>query len=618
MAVSDLPKLVRNAGRFNEVVGAALKYGIAPWLSDVKADWVQRHLRTEDGQKIGDLSEPVRVRMALTELGTTFIKLGQILSTRADLVGPELAAELSELQSSTPPDTAEQVIETIREELGDHPDNLFREFEADAFASASIGQVHRAVLEDETQVVVKVQHAGIEDRVQNDLEILIELAKLAETYSDEVAQYNPVATAKEFRKTLLDELDFTREQRNLIRFAGNFAKEPGVFFPTPHPQCCSQRVLTMDALHGISVSKKGLLEQSGFDLTDVARRGADLFLKMVFRDGFYHADPHPGNLMVLQDAVIGVLDCGMVGRVDEELREQVEDLLIAAIDKDADRLLDTVVPLGELPADFDRSRLRSDLVEFIEEYGTQSIDQFDLGGALNGMTAIIRQHHILLPSRVSLLVKMLVMLEGTAQQLNPDFNIVELLEPYRAEAIKRRLSPQRMLRKLQNSHRDWSRLVESLPGDVSDIVNRIRRGSFDVHLEHRKLGSIVNRLVLGLLASALFVGSASLLSNQVKPLVYDTSVPGAAGCLVAVILVRSCFSRSRSRATFNDTCCDCLGMMLDVVKRSRASLRTWLGFSENLTAITVAMLGACVVPSEFGLRVFQGPTSDEYLSRNTG
>jgi ubiquinone biosynthesis protein len=536
VAVSDLPKLVRNAGRFNEVIAVSLKYGIAPWLSNVPADWVQRLLRSADGQPIGDLPEAVRVRMALTELGTTFIKLGQILSTRADLVGPELAAELSELQASTPADSPKQVIQTVTEQLGDHPDNLYQTFDSEAFASASIGQVHRAVLHDGTKVVVKVQHAGIEGRVTNDIEILIELAKLAETYSPEIAQYNPVAMAKEFGSTILDELDFTREQRNLKRFATNFEGEQGVFFPAPHLQWCTERVLTMDALVGIGVSDRRALLESGFDLVDIARRGADLFLKMVFRDGFYHADPHPGNLMVLQDAVIGVLDCGMVGRVDEELREEIENLLLAAVDQDPDQLLDAVVQLGELPVDFDRGRLRDDMVEFIEEYGSMSIDNFDLSGALNAMTSIVRDHRILLPARVSLLIKMLVMLEGTAQQLNPSFNIAELLEPYRNEAIKRRLSPQRLWRKLQKTQRDWSRLAESLPGDISDIVNRVRRGRFDVHLEHRKLGSIVNRLVLGLLASALFVGSASMLSSEVNPVFRGTSIPGAVGCLSAVYL----------------------------------------------------------------------------------
>lgn len=378
MEVSDLPRMVRNAARFHEVVSVAAKYGIAPWLSNIKADWIQRHLRSNDGQQISELTEPQRVRMALTELGTTFIKLGQILSTRPDLIGPEMAMELTKLQADTPPDDPDQVIATIDSELGQHPDELFREFDPQAFASASIGQVHHAVLHDGVSVVVKVQHAGIEEKVANDLEILMYIAELAETHSKELAQYRPVATAAEFRRTLIEELDFTREQRNLIRFLQNFKAEPGVRFPAPHPERCSRRVLTMDALQGISLSKSGLLADSGFDLSDIARRGANMFLEMVFRDGFYHADPHPGNLMILQDAVIGVLDCGMVGRVDEALREQIEDLLMAAIDQDSDRLVEALVEIGEIPPDFDRTALRSDVVQFVDEYGTVSIDDFDL------------------------------------------------------------------------------------------------------------------------------------------------------------------------------------------------------------------------------------------------
>ena len=503
-------------------------------MSHIKADWLHRHLRSGDGQPISGLPVAVRVRMALTELGTTFIKLGQILSTRADLVGPELARELSELQSGTPADTPAAVVQTITEEFGRHPDALFSSFDTRAFASASIGQVHWAKLLDGTKVVVKVQHQGIEDRVRADMEILVELAKMAETYSPELAQYNPVTMAKEFRDTLLDELDFTREQRNLLRFSENFSDDTGIRFPRPHLERSTKRVLTMDALNVIKLADRAQLEAAGYDLVGLARRGADMFLKMVFRDGFYHADPHPGNMMVLTDQVIGVLDCGMVGRVDEELREQIEDLLVAAIDKDADRLLDTLTVLGELPPDFERSRLRSDVIEFVDEYGSQSIDQFDLSGALNQITAIIRYHRIILPPSVSLLIKMLIMLEGSSKQLNPAFSIIALLEPYRAEAVKRRLSPQRMLRKLQGMHRDWTRLAESLPSDLSDIVNRLRRGRFDVYLEHRRLDSVVNRLVMGLLVSALFLGSASMISNGVKPVIRETSVPGVLGCTLAL------------------------------------------------------------------------------------
>jgi len=534
--VTDLPRLVRNTARFHEVVSVAMKYGIAPWLSGIRTEWVQRHLRTTDGQQISELPEAVRVRMALTELGTTFIKLGQILSTRSDLIGPDLAAELSKLQSSTPPDPIDQVHLLIMEELGGAPDQVFQEFESVPFASASIGQVHHAVLKDGKSVVVKVQHADIEERVRNDLEILIQLAELAEHYSQDIARYRPLATAREFARTLRDELDFTREQSNLLRFKRNFRDNPMIAIPACYPQCCSRRVLTMDCLNGIELSDRTALQASDFDLAEIAKRGANMFLQMIFRDGFYHADPHPGNLMVLQNSVIGLLDCGMVGRVDEELREHIEDLLMAAIDRDSKRLQECVVELGEVPTDFDRTMLQDDLVNFVEDYGGQSIDQFDLSGSLNGMIEIVRKHHILLPSKVSLLIKMLIMLEGTAHQLSPNFNLIELLEPYRVESVKRRLSPQRAWKKLQSAQRDWTRLAETLPSDVADIMNRIRRGSFDINLEHRKLDSITNRLVLGILTAALFVGSASLWSNAVPPQIGDVSLPGSIGCGVAIYL----------------------------------------------------------------------------------
>lgn len=534
MDVTRVPQLVRNAGRLNEVVQVLVRFGVAPWLKNIPADWLQNLFRTTTGENISDLTQARRLRLALTELGTTFIKLGQVLSTRPDLIGPEIAEELAMLQSGTPPDEADTVLATIQSELNAPADQLFREFDAKAFASASIGQVHHAVLHDGTQVVVKVQRDGIEERVHNDLEILVALARLAESYAPGLRNYRPSATAAEFKKTLENELDFTLEQRNLTRFARNFEDDGAVHVPKPFPNYCSRRVLTMERLKGISLSNRDELIAADCDLSDLARRGADMFLQMVFRDGFYHADPHPGNLMVLGDQVIGILDCGMVGRVDDDLREQIEDLLIAAIDQDADLLLTGVIRIGQLPPDFNRDELKNDLLGFVDDYGSQSIDEFDLSGALNGMIDIIRSHRITLPSRVSLLIKMLVMLEGTAQQLTPDFSLAELLAPYRHEAIRRRLSPTRLWRKLQHAHRDWSRLLEVFPGDASDIMHRVRQGSFNVHLEHQRLDSIVNRLVLGVLSAALFVGSAFLWSNNVKPLVFETSLPGALGCAVAV------------------------------------------------------------------------------------
>jgi ubiquinone biosynthesis protein len=497
---------------------------------------MQRLFRDSEGQDIRSLSQEVRIRKALTELGTTYIKLGQILSTRPDLVGPELAEQLQRLQANTPADPPEKVRDRIEAELGAAPEELFGQFGAQAFASASIGQVHAARLKDGRDVVVKVQHADIEDRIRNDLEIMQSLAELAEQYSPELRQYRPVDTTAEFSRTLLAELDYTREQRNGLTFTRNFSSQEHVQIPAAYPELSSKRVLTMDRLEGISVAEREVLRQSDHDLSDIAERGANLFLNMIFRDGFYHADPHPGNLMVLSGGAIGLLDCGMVGRIDQHLREQIEDLLIAAVQRDGAALCDQIVRLGSVPPEFDDAKMQADVEDFLAEYAGESIKDFDLSGALNGMTAIIRNYGIILPARVSLLIKVLVMLEGTAQNLNPDFSLAELLAPWQAKAVRRRFSPQRILHRMHGAWADWSRLGESLPRDLGDIFTQIKRGRFDVHLEHRRLEQTVNRLVLGILSAALFMGSAQLWSSAVPPQLAGYSIPGALGCLAGVFL----------------------------------------------------------------------------------
>ncbi|MGI9457677.1 MAG: ABC1 kinase family protein, partial [Aeoliella sp.] len=399
-----------------------------------------------------------------------------------------------------------------------------------------IAQVHLATLHSGASVVVKVQHQGIEDRVRNDLEILTLLAGLAEQVAPATRQYQPKDTAEEFSRTLLHELDFTREADNLRRFTHNFSANKHICIPAAHEEQSSQRVLAMDFLKGISLTHKDALLQANHDLKLLAKQGAQMFVDMIFRDGFYHADPHPGNLLVLENGSIGLLDCGMIGRLEDDLREQVEDMVLAVLDKDAKRLTGYVMRLGQVPQDVDRKKLGAQLEEFLVDYGDQSIADFDLSGALNGMVKIIRDHQIILPAKIGMLIKVLVMLEGTAQQSNPDFSLAELLSQYKHQAIRRRLSPQRMWKKLQAEARDWSELAERFPGDAVDILERIKTGSFDVHLDHRRLDSIVNRLVLGILAAALFMGSALLWSQSVPPLFREVSIPGSIGCVASAFL----------------------------------------------------------------------------------
>jgi ubiquinone biosynthesis protein len=292
----------------------------------------------------------------------------------------------------------------------------------------------------------------------------------------------------------------------------------------------------MEMLVGISLEDEAGLKDSGTDLEELARRGANMYLDMIFRDGFYHADPHPGNLMVLSGGVIGVLDCGMVGRIDEHLRGEIEGLLLALITKDTEEVVDVVTRVGSVPVGLDRDALRSDLGLFIADYAGQSLRNLDLGRALEQMIDIIHRYQIILPPACTLLLKTLVMLEGTSRRLSPSFSLVAMIQPYQAKAFKRRFSLERTLEKLRRAYRDWDRLLEALPRDAADIVRQARNGTFQVRHEHPRLEATIHRLVLGALTAALFVGSALLWSNGVAPTVWGVSVFGAAGTAAAVAL----------------------------------------------------------------------------------
>ncbi|MCC6512237.1 MAG: AarF/ABC1/UbiB kinase family protein [Pirellulaceae bacterium] len=542
MDLMVVPQLVRNADRFRHVVAVLAKHGLADWLSASPMPWLGRVFGVKASET---LTTEQHIRLALTELGTTFIKLGQILSTRPDLVGKQLADELSQLRSDTPPDDPAVAMALIESELGGSIAKLYASFEPIAFASASIGQVHRATTHAGQSVVVKVQHVGIEEVITNDLEIMHTLAGIAERQSPGLAQYRPLQTVLEFQKTLLQELDFGRELHNMQRFRKTFADEAGIRFAEPFPELSSRRVLTMERFEGISLSEKSKLVESGLDLDSLARRGANLFVRMIFRDGFYHADPHPGNLMVLRDRLpadgrnlteLAILDCGMVGRIDDTLREDLELGLIAAVRHDAVKITEAVARIGNVPSDYDRPAMKVAIQDLLDDYSTQSLKDFDLSGCLNAVVRIIQDNKIYLPAKVAMLIKVLIMLEGTAQQLCPHFSVAELIEPYGRKALRNRFAAKRLLGRLKANIEDWEHFLTILPRDTADILRNLKQGKFDVHLQHRRLEPVVNRLVMGILTAALFMGSAALCSNQVRPTLLGFSVPGFVGCGVAVVM----------------------------------------------------------------------------------
>ncbi|MCE9534252.1 MAG: AarF/ABC1/UbiB kinase family protein, partial [Planctomycetes bacterium] len=368
---SPFPRLGRDARRFTEILVVLGKYGLADVLGGMHSEWLQGQLVSFDGSRLGQVSHQARIRLALTELGSTFIKFGQILSTRSDLIGPELTDELGKLRSNTPPDPPEFVRALIKSELGRPVEELFSEFDDHSLASGSIGQVHRARLLDGQPVVIKVQHRGIEETIASDLNIMAFLAEFLQNHVARLTNYQPVAIVREFRRTIQRELDFSSERRNLEEFARNFAGDATVHFPVTYPDRCSRRVLTMEMLSGISFEDTAGMHQTGLDLNEIARRGANVYLEMIFRDGVYHADPHAGNLFLLSDGVIGIIDCGMIGRIDEKVREEIESMVGGIVRKDAREVTEVVLRLSSSPPDLDLNRLRSDINEFILEHGTR-------------------------------------------------------------------------------------------------------------------------------------------------------------------------------------------------------------------------------------------------------
>lgn len=544
MRITSIPHIYRNVKRWTEIVSVLSKYGLADWISRLNVDYFKDRLKNRDGEALARQTPEERIRQALTELGPTFIKLGQLLSTRPDLVGVQLAEELKQLQADVPADAPDLVCVLIENELGQPVSELFAEFDDVPLASASIGQVHAARLASGEQVVVKVQHAGIEETVREDLDVLAGLALLAERVP-ELAAYRPSATVAEMGRVLRRELDFGREERNLQQFYERYKDDATVRIPQPFTEYCTGRVLTMERVDGVSLEERVRLLAEGYDLEEVARRGARLYLNMIFEYGVYHADPHPGNLVLLPGNRLGLLDFGMVGRLEERLREDIEEMLLAITSHDVSMLTAVIVRIGETPPDLDERALATDVADYLSDYATQPMDKLDLGTALSDMTQIIHRHKIKLPAQVAMLLKTLITLEGTGRLLSPNFSLLEMLQPLHRRMLFRRLSPGRQWRKFMRFYIETERLAEILPRRLTEILEQIQAGKFDVHLYHRALEPSVNRLVLGMLTSALFLGSSWMLSNQVSPLLFPDhtylgfhriSILGLSGCAISFLM----------------------------------------------------------------------------------
>ena len=463
-------------------------------------------------------TRPEHVRMALEELGATFIKLGQILSTRADLLPPEYQNELAKLQDQAPPVDRTAIEESIIAELGRSTADIFATFDFEPVAAASIGQAHAATLHDGTEVIVKVRRPGVVEQVEEDLEIIQNLAITASRRWEFAGNYDLPGLAQEFAQTLRAELDYIREGQNAERFAANLANNPSIHIPCVYWKTTTARVLTLERVRGIKINDLVALDAAGINRPALAERAAHIVLKMILEDGFYHADPHPGNFFIEPGGRIGLIDFGMAGTVDARTQEQLVDLFLAIASEDTDRLVDTLLMLGFTQRRVDRALLRRELGHLVSQYYGRPLGEISLGPLLTEALTIVRRHHLQLPSNLALLFKTLIMNEGLGNQLDPTFNMTKILVPYSRQLVLRQYSPGLWLRNFGRAGMDAARLGVELPQQLRRIMSELERGNLEVGLHPeafdplvRRFERLTNRIVLGIIAAAFINGLAILL-----------------------------------------------------------------------------------------------------------
>jgi ubiquinone biosynthesis protein len=429
-------------------------------------------------------TKPERLRLAFEELGPTFIKLGQILSTRADILPPEYIAELAKLQDQAPPVDSAVIEEIIVEELGCPLQEVFATFDAMPVAAASIGQAHAATLLNGEEVIVKVRRPGVVEQIEEDLEILQHLAITASRRWEFANHYDVPGLVQEFAQTLRAELDYIREGRDAERFAVNCAGEPfSIHIPCIYWETTTDRVLTLERIRGIKINDLAALDAAGIDRPALAERAAHIILKMILEDGFYHADPHPGNFFIEPDGRIGLIDYGMVGIVDTRTQEQLVDIFLAITSQDTERLVDTMQMLGFSNQRVDRIQLKRDLEHLLSQYYGKSFGDIVIGPVLTEALTVVQRHHLQLPSNLALLLKTLLMDEALGTMLDPTFNMTAMLAPYSKQLVQRQYSFDYWWRNLSRAGIDAARLGVELPQQIMPLPPSARlRTSHPTHV----------------------------------------------------------------------------------------------------------------------------------------
>lgn len=538
--------IMRDLSRLHDITSILIRYGGGDMVRLMGLSGLLesagRMLHWHEHTEIQHLEPAVRARRALEELGPTFVKLGQVLSTRVDLFPPNWIDEFEKLHSEVPAVPFESLLPEVEQALGCPPGEIFREVEAEAYAAASIAQVHRAKLPDGTRVALKIRRPGIRPKIEADLRILTHIARLIESEMTEARRFQPTQIVGEFAKSLRRELDFAAEARNVERFGANFANDEIVVVPKVYWEWTSEVMNVQEFIEGVPGTNVKKLEEAGLDRKELASRGADALLKMILIDGFYHADPHPGNAFYLPGNRIALIDCGMVGRLTDLRRNQMVDLLAALSRREEQGITDVLLEwTGDALVDEDK--MANDVAGIIFNYDKVPLKDIRIGMLLGELSAVFREHSIAMPADLTLLFKAFITLEGVGRQLDPDFHMIDHLTPFVRRAIFDRYTPSTLAKRSKRGISDILTTLTGMPRDMAKVLRDIRRGKYKIDLDLRRLDTFgrqldrtIDRITVGIMTASVVIGSSIVMTISGGPKIFGMpllTILGLLGFLMA-------------------------------------------------------------------------------------
>ena len=545
--IGAINKTYRHLNRYQGILRVLFKYGFSDVLERLHIDqYLESGLQMinrKPREQIDKLSRPVRLRMSLEELGPTFIKFGQVLSTRSDFIPPEYLFELAKLQDDVPPFSYEEVESIFLAEMGHKPEELFAEFTREPVAAASIGQAHEGVLRDGDKVVVKVQRPEIEKIIAVDLEILAHIAALMEKYLEELQGHRPTSIVEEFARTISKEIDYSVEIGNIERFAKQFERNKTIYVPKVYRDLSCERILTMENIQGVKASDVDQLRKQGADLPLVAERGTNLIMEQIFVHGFFHADPHPGNVFILPDNLICFLDFGMMGRLSRQNRDDFTDLVLYIVARNERKVMESVLKLTNHYEDINRDALSRDLSEMLDRYLYLPLKELEAGKILQDLLELVSRHQIFFKPNFYLMMKAITTVEGVGRILDPDLELLKLAQPFMKKVKSDRLRLNRIAEEAGLATSEYVDLLRDLPEELRSILSQLRQGRMKLEFEHRGLSDlrvaldqVSNRISFAIVLASLIIGSSLIILSGIPPKWNDIPIIGLIGFLLAGVM----------------------------------------------------------------------------------